>query len=461
MTTALRRLPSVDSLLKLSPLRARLDRLPHSRVVEAVRRELGQVRQAVRGGAACPSQAEIAEAVAAHLDRDLTPSLCPVINATGVILHTNLGRAPLSAQAIEAMAQAAAGYTNLELDLETGQRGSRQVHVATLLSGLTGAEAALVVNNNASAVLLTLTALASGREVIVSRGQAVEIGGGFRVPEVMRASGAGLVEVGTTNRTYLRDYEQAVTDRTAALLSVHTSNFRVVGFTHETHVQELAELARRTGVLLIHDLGSGCLLDTRPFGLAPEPTVQASLEAGSDLVLFSGDKLLGGPQAGLIVGRRSLVEQIARHPMARAVRIDKLSLAGLSATLLHYLRGEAERAVPVWRMIAAQPPALRARARRWARQVGPLARVVPGRSAVGGGTLPEETLPTWLLALDEAALGGSAEQMAQRLRQPGPTGAPVLARIERDMLLVDPRTVLPLEDRALVAALRAALAGVG
>lgn len=425
--------------------------------MEAVRRELAQVRQTVRGGAACPSEDEIAEAAATHLDRDLAPSLCPVINATGVILHTNLGRAPLSAQAIEAMAQAAAGYTNLELDLDTGQRGSRQVHVSTLVSRLTGGEAALVVNNNASAVLLALTALARGREVIVSRGQAVEIGGGFRVPEVMRASGADLVEVGTTNRTYLSDYEQAVTDRTAALLSVHTSNFRVVGFTHETPLRELADCARRAGILLIHDLGSGCLLDTRPFGLAPEPTIQESLDAGSDLVLFSGDKLLGGPQAGVIVGRSALVEQIARHPMARAVRIDKLSLAALSATLLHYLRGEATTAVPVWRMIAAQPAGLRARARRWARVVGPLGRVVQGRSAVGGGSLPEETLPTWLLSLDEAALGGSAEQMAQRLRQPGPTGAPVLARIERDMLLVDPRTVLPEQDRALLDSLRGAL----
>ncbi|MBI2911049.1 MAG: L-seryl-tRNA(Sec) selenium transferase [Chloroflexi bacterium] len=461
MTTALRRLPSVDSLLQLPPLRARRDRLPHSRVVEAVRRELGLVRQAVRDGAACPSQDEIAEAVAAHLDRAVAPSLCPVINATGVILHTNLGRAPLSSQAVAAMAQAAAGYTNLELDLGTGQRGSRQVHVAVLLSRLTGAEAAVAVNNNASAVLLTLTALARGREVIVSRGQAVEIGGGFRVPEVMRASGADLIEVGTTNRTYQGDYEQAITDRTAALLSVHTSNFRIVGFTHETQLQELADLARRTGVLLIHDLGSGCLLDTRPFGLAPEPTVQQSLAAGSDLVLFSGDKLLGGPQAGIIVGRSSLVDEIARHPMARAVRIDKLSLAALSATLLHYLRDEATSAVPVWRMIAAPPAALRARARHWARQVGLGARVVQGRSAVGGGSLPEETLPTWLLSLSEDALGCSAEQMAQRLRQPGPNGTPLLARIERGTLLLDPRTVLPEQDRALVAALRAPVARAG
>ncbi len=455
MTTALRGLPSVDSLLQLPPLRAHLDRLPHSRVVEAVRRELGQVRQSVQGGAACPSQDEIAGAVAAHLDRDLAPSLCPVINATGVILHTNLGRAPLSSQAVAAVAQAATGYTNLELDLDTGQRGSRQAHVSALLSQLTGAEAALAVNNNASAVLLTLTALAHGRAVIVSRGQAVEIGGGFRVPAVMRASGAELIEVGTTNRTYLSDYEQAITDRTAALLSVHTSNFRVVGFTHETHLQELAELARRTGVLLIHDLGSGCLLDTRPFGLAPEPTVQGSIEAGSDLVLFSGDKLLGGPQAGIIAGRTLLVDQIARHAMARAVRIDKLSLAALSATLLHYLRGEATTAVPIWRMIAAPPAALRVRARRWARKAAG-ARVVQGRSAVGGGSLPEETLPTWLLSLDEAALGCSAEQMAQRLRQPGPNGTPLLARIERGTLLLDPRTVLPEQDRDLLAALRSA-----
>jgi L-seryl-tRNA(Ser) seleniumtransferase len=352
------------------------------------------------------------------------------------------------------MAAAAAGYSNLEFDLDAGVRGSRFVHLESILRQLTRADAAIAVNNNAAAILLALSSLACGREVIISRGQAVEIGGGFRIPDVLRQSDARLVEVGTTNRTYLRDYEAAVTPDTAAIMRVHASNFRIVGFTETPQVQDLARLAHEHGLLLLDDLGSGCLLDTTRFGLAPEPTVQQSLAAGADLVMFSGDKLLGGPQAGIIVGRRDLVEQLRRHPLARALRMDKATIAALTATLVHYLRGEALENVPVWRMISAPVDGIQRRARRWARAIGEPAKVVDGRSMVGGGSLPEESLPTRLVAIPGD--GPYVTDMARRLRLGEP---PLVARIERDALLLDPRTVLPQQDSTVIRVVRAALGG--
>jgi L-seryl-tRNA(Ser) seleniumtransferase len=377
-----------------------------------------------------------------------TPSLRPAINATGVIVHTNLGRAPLSRAARAAMDAVSRGYSNLEFDLDSGERGSRHGHLEGLLRRATGGETGLAVNNNAAAVLLALTALCAGREVVISRGQLVEIGGGFRIPDVLRQSGARLVEVGTTNRTYARDYAEAITERTAALLRVHSSNFRVVGFTHEADAAELAALAHAHGLLLLDDVGSGALLPTDRYGLAPEPTVQASLAAGADLTMFSGDKLLGGPQAGVIAGRATLVERVRRHPLARAVRLDKASLAALAATLLHYVRAEAPREVPVWRMIAMPLDALERRAAGWAAALTGDVSLVDGRSVVGGGSLPEESLATRLLALrlpDPTAA-------AAALRRGDP---PVIARIERDLLLLDPRTVDPDEDEVVLRALRA------
>lgn len=448
-----RALPSVDRLLADERLRALGGDPPV--LAGIVRQALDAARAAVAKGAPAPGEDQLVESVLGLAGLVFRPSLRPVINATGVVIHTNLGRVPLSDDAIAAMAAVSAGYSNLELDLESGERGSRFIHLEAALRQLTGAEAAIAVNNNASALLLALSALAAGREVIVSRGQAVEIGGGFRIPDVMRQSGARLVEVGTTNRTYLRDYEAAIGEETVAVMRVHASNFRITGFTESPDLRGLARVAHERGVLLLDDLGSGCLLDTTTFGLAPEPTVQESVAAGADLALFSGDKLLGGPQAGVIVGRAELVERLRRHPLARAVRMDKASIAALTATLLHYLRGEVLRKVPVWLMIAATPEELRRRARRWARRIGPPAKVVDGRSMIGGGSLPEESLPTSLLALPSAS-GAAASDLARRLRLGEP---PVVARIADDELLLDPRTVLPAQDADVVRAVSAALSG--
>ncbi len=451
-TNPYRVLPSVDHLLAHERLRP-LGEGERPVVTELVRQVLETARAAVAQGRAAPAEEQLIESVLGLAEAVFRPSLRPVINATGVIIHTNLGRAPLSKEAISAMAAVSGGYSNLEFDLEAGERGSRFLHLEAVLQQLTGAEAAIAVNNNASALLLALSSLAHDREVIVSRGQAVEIGGGFRIPDVMRQSGARLVEVGTTNRTYIRDYEAALTPDTVALMRVHASNFRIVGFTETPDIRDLARLAHEHGVLLLDDLGSGCLLDTARFGLAAEPTVQETLAAGADLAMFSGDKLLGGPQAGVIVGRSELVDRLRRHPLARAVRMDKANIAALTATLLHYLRGEALEKVPVWRMIAAPLSAVQRRARRWAREIGGPAKVLDGRSMIGGGSLPEESLPTKLVAI--AGDGAYVSDLARRLRQSDP---PVVVRIERDAVLLDPRTVLPGEDSNVVRALKAALA---
>jgi L-seryl-tRNA(Ser) seleniumtransferase len=459
-TNPYRSLPSVDRLLADDRVRALTNGEESGVATVLVRQAIESARQAIAGGSPAPTDEQLVESVLGLAAAVFQPSLRPVINATGVIIHTNLGRSPLSDDAIAAMAAVSRGYSNLEFDLEAGERGSRYTHLESVLRRLTGAESAIAVNNNASALLLTLSALAGGpfdgaqgeRQVIISRGQAVEIGGGFRIPDVMLQSGARLVEVGTTNRTYLRDYESAITPETVAVMRVHASNFRIVGFTTSPSIHELGSLARKRGLLLIDDIGSGCLLDTAQFGLAPEPTVGESIAAGADLVLFSADKLLGGPQAGIIVGREELIAQLRRHPLARAVRMDKASIAGLTATLLHYLRGEALTKVPVWRMIAMPLRDIDRRARRWARAVGHEAQVMDGRSMIGGGSLPEESLPSKLLAI--AGEGAYVADLARRLRTGDP---PVVARIEHDALLLDPRTVRPDEDRALVAALKAAL----
>lgn len=448
-----RQLPSVDQLLRAEGVRLLAERFGHAAVVEALREALEAARARAQAGEALPSLEDLLREAAARLDRWGVPRPRPVINATGVILHTNLGRAPLSEAALEAL-RAAAAYSDLEFDLERGERGERQVAVEPLLCRITRAEAALVVNNNAAAVLLALTVLAHGRGVLISRGQLIEIGGGFRIPEVMAQSGARLIEVGTTNRTHLSDYEAPLArgEDVALIFRAHHSNFRMIGFVAEVPIADLAALGARYGVPVLDDLGSGALLDTAAFGLAHEPMVQESLAAGAAVVCFSGDKLLGGPQAGILVGRRELIDRMRHHPLLRALRPDKLTLAALSATLLHYWKGEAPRAIPVWRMIAAGPAELEARARSWAAALqadGIPAAVCPARSTVGGGSLPGETLPSAALVLRPA----DPEAFAARLRRAQP---PVVARIQEGAVWFDARTVLPEQEADLLKAIRQA-----
>lgn len=457
MDSEFRCLPSVDRVISEERIRRLQENYPHTLLVELTRRHLQQERLSIATGKPCPPIDEIVESICAQVRALENPSLRPVINATGVIIHTNLGRAPLSKETIVAMDRVAKGFCNLEFDLDSGSRGSRHIHIEQVLCQLTGAEAALVVNNNASAVLLALSALTKKKEVIVSRGQAVEIGGGFRIPDVMRQSGAKLIEVGTTNCTYVADYEAAINPRTAALMRVHSSNFRSVGFTHFVTLDELVALGNRYNLPVLDDLGSGCFFDTTKFGLDPEPMVQQSVAIGADLVLFSGDKLTGGPQAGIIVGKKLLIDRLKKHPLARAARIDKVRLAGLVTTLIHYLKGEAVNKIPVWRMISAPLEEIDRRARLWAQSVKGLATVVEGETMIGGGSLPGGALKTKLVAIkgeDKKKQQNMAQALSQRLRC---QEIPVIGRISGNVLLLDPRSVLPEEDEAVLQALQSAI----
>lgn len=442
----LRQLPSVEQLLQTHQAAEYIAAYGRPLTLEALRLTLAELRQKFNEQDTLPKKQGIVLLAGAKLSQWTAPSLIGVINASGVVLHTNLGRAPLSQAALQAVQTTSRGYTNLEYSLVEGKRGTRSVHTEGLLTHLTGAEAALVVNNNAAALLLILSALAHRRRVIISRTQLVEIGGGFRIPEVMAQSGAKLVEIGTTNQVHLSDYEAALAEPAALVLRAHHSNFRIIGFTSEPDLPDLAGLAHHNGIPLVDDLGSGSLLDTTHYGLGHEPMVQESLKAGADLVCFSGDKLLGGPQAGIIVGRGSLITLLKKHPLARAVRADKLCIAALSATLIHYLKDEAERQIPIWQMISKTPESLRARASHWADVTG-VGEVIPGSSTVGGGSLPEETLPTFLLALSVP----QPNRFLNRLRQAHP---PIIARIQEDRVVLDPRTVLPEEEGALLVGLQ-------
>lgn len=467
---ALRALPSVDALCNAlaERLGARGDPLPsHTQQSHAARATLQTARMAILAEQLVDSSLEaLVNDASGYLKESMQPAPRPVINATGVIINTNLGRAPLSEAALAAIAAVASGYSALEYDLEPGERGSRLTSVRALLRNVVGAEDALVVNNNAAAMLVALSGLASGRDVIISRGELVEIGGGFRIPDVLRQSGARLVEVGTTNRTRVADFAAAITSETALLLSVHPSNYRILGFTSSPTLVELAHLAHQHQIPLIHDLGSGALLRTEQWGLLHEPMPQDSIVAGADLVCFSGDKLLGGPQAGIIVGKTALIAQLERHPLMRAMRTDKLTLAALHATLQAYQIGTAEREIPVWRMIAAPAKNMKARAEQWAKalhQAGIVATVREGFSTIGGGSMPGETLPTWHCAVApnpntlsaDNATGDAASALSARLRGGQP---PVVARVLRDQVLLDPRTVLPEQDTSLLQAVRDAFA---
>lgn len=445
----LRALPSVEEVLQSDLAMERLEAAPRSELLSAIRAALSQIRETI-------VQAKVENLPALNLnrsgwiqkildesERSLKPSLRALINATGIIIHTNLGRSLLGEEALRAIHEMASRYSNLEFDLAAGRRGSRYVHVEGLLCRLTGAEAATVVNNNAGAVLIALNTLAKGMEVVVSRGELVEIGGSFRMPDVMAQSGAHLVEVGTTNKTHLPDYEAAIGPETGLLLKVHPSNFRILGFTEDVPLDVIVALGQRNGIPVMNDLGSGCLLDLSDLGMEPEPTVQQALSSGVDLVAFSGDKLLGGPQAGLILGKRELVERIRKNPLNRALRIDKLTLAALEATLRMYWDPSiALQRIPTLQMMATSDKRVRQRARRLARRInkeaprGLRAQIRPDLSRVGGGSLPLLQLPTWVVGIQMEDV--SAVRLNRAFREATP---PVIVRIQKEEVLLDLRTV--------------------
>lgn len=455
----LRQIPSVDELLGTPEAQRLIDRAGRTLVLGTIRELLDHLRKTAGNGASVPFDApRIMQDVARNIEHALSPSLHAVINATGVVLHTNLGRAPLPRAAIERIASTATSYSNLEYDLASGARGKRDTHTNRLLAEITGAEAAIVVNNNAAAVFLVLNTFAKDAEVIVSRGELIEIGDGFRIPDIMSSSGAQLREVGTTNRTRIADYQRAINDQTRLLLRVHPSNFKIVGFTNRPELAELAALGRKKRIPVFEDLGSGCLTDLSAAGVG-EPVVRASLAAGADIVTFSGDKLLGGPQAGIIAGKKKHVAQVRRNPLFRALRVDKLTIAALEATLSAYRRGALDK-IPALRMIRMNAAEIETRARAFAEKLltqvpdGVNVEIRDGFSVIGGGSTPDQKLPTKLIAIRSPR--HSAAQLEERLRKPQ-SGPPVIARIEKNLFVLDLRTVFPEEEEALLAAVAAAL----
>jgi L-seryl-tRNA(Ser) seleniumtransferase len=461
----LRKIPKVDELLAAQEVKELFAIHPNEVVREGIRNGLERLRQAILSAAKAEDIPDETFALShllplfkEEIAKQVSPHLLRAINATGVVIHTNLGRSPLSERALRAVEEVSKGYSNLEYDLSQGTRGSRYAHVEEILLRLTGAEGGIVVNNNAGAVLLALNTLAQGKEVIVSRGELVEIGGAFRIPDVMARSGAILREVGTTNRTHLRDYEEAVGENTALLLKVHTSNYRVVGFTAEVSLEELVQLGKKYNRPVLNDLGSGCLIDLSVYGLQKEPTVQEAVRAGADVVTFSGDKLLGGPQAGIILGKKELIDGIKGNPLNRALRIDKLTLAALESTLIAYLsEGGAIKEIPTLRMLTIPLAQLRKRARRLERLVkgeteGAFIEIIQEHSQVGGGSLPLQNLPTWAVAVKPHKAG--VETLEAELRNQAP---PIIARISDDRLILDLRTIQADELRTIAQGMAQAL----
>ena len=451
----LRKLPSVEGILEADDIQAEIDRYSRPLVTQVVQAVLAQVREQILGGGARLPKTKILQRVKRCLSREWPGFLSPIINGTGIILHTNLGRAPLSQQTLSSLVDLSRNYCALEYELVSGKRGVRAQEAEKLLCLLSGAENALLVNNNAAAVFLILSVLAKDKEVIVSRGELVQIGGGFRIPEIMWQSGASLKEVGTTNKTFTDDYEQAISEQTALLLKVHQSNFAMRGFTHQVSTSELKMLGGKYGLPVVYDLGSGALLNTESFMLEHEPTVQEAIADGADLVCFSGDKLLGGPQSGIILGKKSYLDRLRRHSLMRVVRIDKMSAVALEATLRHYLKKEAVAKIPVWQMIACKVEELTLRAESVVKslgQAGITALVRDGTSMVGGGSLPDQTLATKLVAIKPPY---PVEDFARRLRLATP---PLLGRIEGRHLLIDMRTVMPPLDDTLVEVVKRVIA---
>jgi L-seryl-tRNA(Ser) seleniumtransferase len=451
----LRQIPSVERILQSPEFQSDIDKFSHPLVADAVKKAVEIIREELKKEKEEVSLQKIIQKAKNILHEQTSSFLQPVINATGVILHTNLGRAPLDNETLSFIQKTSTNYSNLEFDLKEGKRSKRGIFVEKLLCLLTSAESALAVNNNAGAVLLILTALAKGKEVIVSRGELVQIGGGFRIPEILALSGATLKEIGTTNQTTISDYENAITPQTALLLKVHQSNFKMIGFVERPTINELVKLGRKHKLPVVEDLGSGVMLRTEDFHLAHEPTASEALSAGADLVCFSGDKLLGAPQAGIILGKRKYLQILRKHPLHRALRLDKMFIAGLESVLLYYLKGTATKKIPVWQMISTPLETLQTRADRIKEELaksGIELSIQKGQSTIGGGSLPGETLPTITISVSSVqSVDGSPNQQAKLFREQSP---PIIGRIEDDEFVLDLRTVSPHQDETLISAIK-------
>ena len=450
-------IPSVEKILNDNRIIDLLEKYSRDSIIKLIRIELEVIRQRIVDSNLEFNYEVLIDNLINKANNLWLNEIKNVINATGVILHTNLGRAPLSSDAADSVRGISLSYSDVEFNIKSAKRGSRQEIVSDILCNLTGAESAFVVNNNASAVFLTILALCENKDVIVSRGEAVEIGGGFRIPDIISNSSANLVEIGTTNKTYVHDYETAINDKSGCILMVHTSNFKITGFTHSADISDLVKLSSSKGLPIIQDLGSGTLIDTRDFNLDYEPTIQDSIKSGIDLVLFSGDKLLGGPQAGIIVGKKKYLDLIKKHPIARAIRIDKLNLTALSSTLLHYIKDEAIDKIPVWKMISADIESLKARVIDWQNKITIESNIIEGQSTIGGGSLPGQILPTYLLSISGLKIDCGVNEFFNKLLN---NKFPIVARIEKNNIIFDPRTVLGDEDSKLIDGINSVYANI-
>tara|TARA_B110000263_G_C15262745_1_gene489635 strand:- start:30 stop:1400 length:1371 start_codon:yes stop_codon:yes gene_type:complete len=448
MTNELQKIPSVNILLREPAVEDLCKKISRPFVLETVRSVLSNIRSNMRNGEMIPGISQIISDIKSAIDIQVNSFPKPIINATGIILHTNFGRALLSKEATNAVKNIATNYSNLEFDLVSGQRYQRHKHIEHIINYLTDSEASNVVNNNASALILTLTSICEGREIIISKGEQVEIGGGFRIPDIINQSKVHIKEVGTTNRTYLSDYENAINENTAAILKVHPSNFKTIGFTESPELDELVTLANKYDIKVINDLGSGCLINTEKYGIEHEPTVQESVSSGSHITLFSGDKLIGGPQSGIIIGEQGLIEKTIKHPLARSFRLDKLNLAALHITLVHYVKDEVEKKIPVWKMIKMSKRIILTKAKKLQKLIKYKTTIEKGLSQIGGGSLPGQELETYVLAIDEKNMPLDQEIFKKILRESTPA---IIGRSENSKLLLDLRTILPNQIKSLAS----------
>jgi L-seryl-tRNA(Ser) seleniumtransferase len=448
MTNELQKIPSVNILLREPAVEDLCKKISRPFVLETVRSVLSNIRSNMRNGEMIPGISQIISDIKSTIDIQVNSFPKPIINATGIILHTNFGRALLSKEATNAVKNIATNYSNLEFDLVSGQRYQRHKHIEHIINYLTDSEASNVVNNNASALILTLTSICEGREIIISKGEQVEIGGGFRIPDIINQSKVHIKEVGTTNRTYLSDYENAINENTAAILKVHPSNFKTIGFTESPELDELVTLANKYDIKVINDLGSGCLINTEKYGIEHEPTVQESVSSGSHITLFSGDKLIGGPQSGIIIGEQGLIEKTIKHPLARSFRLDKLNLAALHITLEHYVKDEVEKKIPVWKMIKMSKRIILTKAKKLQKLIKYKTTIEKGLSQIGGGSLPGQELETYVLAIDEKNMPLDQEIFKKILRESTPA---IIGRSENSKLLLDLRTILPNQIKSLAS----------